>query len=441
MTGMLSPHRTKFWYNSRSMKEKRDMATAETGGFLRHSLTMFLALRAGDAVSLAAGMWFVPRYVSPEDIGAVLPVTSFATFLSLPVFALAMAVMKESAVLYARGERGRVKSLLGGVFVAGAAALALVLCAAAFAVPRYLGLMKVSDASAGFLVVAAAFLGCVAPVYTDALQSLKRFRSLAAVEVMGSFVRFATMFAVMPARALAGYFAGQAALPAFRILGSVVALRRDLSVRPEPYWSRESTRRLALAFAAILAYQGVPMAASLVEQTVLRTALFADSAGYYMASRYSDFLSYLAFPLLLVMFPYTAAAAARQGSTRPFVLKCSSAVLVAAAVMSAVYAVFGGELLSLMPHGAGYAAYASYMPALTIAGALTTCQVFYTNAEVSAGRFGFLLWLVPLHVVYPAALAAAARFGCIGDMKTFVAFLLAASAARFAFSAAALARR
>ena len=408
--------------------------------FLRHSLLMFLALRAGDAVSLAAGMWFVPRYVSPEDIGAVLPVTSFATFLSLPAFALAMAVMKESAALYSRGERRRVKSLLGGVFVAAAAALALVLTVAAVTVPRYLDLMRISDASVGFLVVAAAFLGCVAPVYTDALQSLKRFRSLAAVEVAGSFVRFATMLVAMPVRALAGYFAGQAALPAFRIVGSVVALRRDLAVKAEAYWNRESTRRLTFAFVAILVYQGVPMAASLVEQTILRTSLSsADSAGYYMVSRYSDFLSYLTFPLLLVMFPYTAAAAAHNGSTRPYVLRCSAVALAAAAAMSAAYALFGPQLLALMPHGRDYAQYAVYMPVLTIAGAMTTCQVFYANAEVSAGRFGFLWWLVPLHVAYPAALAAAARLGFVNDMTTFVAWLSAAAAARFAFSACAAA--
>ena len=423
------------------MKNEREMTTAETGGFLRHSLMMFLALRAGDAVSLAAGMWFVPRYVSPGDIGAVLPVTSFATFMSLPVFALAMTIMKESAVLYARGERGRVKSLLSGVFIAGAVVLVIVLCASAVAVPRYLGLMRVSDASVGSLVVIAAFLGCIAPVYTDALQSLKKFGPLAAVEVMGSFVRFATMLAVMPMKALVGYFAGQAALPAFRIIGSAVALIRDLAVKAEPYWDRKAVRRLMLSFVAILAYQGVPMAASLVEQTVLRTSLFTDSAGYYMVSRYADFLSYLTFPLLLVMFPYTATAAARHGSTRPFVLKCSAVALVAATAMSTVYAIFGRELLALMPHGGDYASYASYMPTLTIAGALTTCQVFYTNAEVSAGRFGFLLWLVPLHIVYPVALAAATKLGCVGDMTTFVACLLAASTARFAFSAAALARR
>ncbi|MBR2839590.1 MAG: hypothetical protein IKE55_12455 [Kiritimatiellae bacterium] len=409
--------------------------------FARSAVLMFFALRAGDAVNLAAGLWFVPRYVSPGDIGAVLPVTSFATFLSLPVFAFAMAVMRESSVLAARGERGRVKSLLGGVFAVAAAALVLVLLAAAVAVPRFLGLMRVSDASVGFLVVAAAFLGCVAPVYTDALQSLRRFRSLAAVEVAGAFMRFAVMMAAMPFRALAGYFAGQAALPAFRIVGSVVALRRDLSVRAEPYWSRESVRRLALAFLAIVAYQGAPMAASLVEQSLLRTALpSVDSAGYYMVSRFSDFLCYLTFPLLLVMFPHTAAAAERGEPTRPFVVKCSLVALCAAAAMAAAYALFGARLLALLPNGADYAAYVPYMPWLTVIGALTTCQVFYTNAEVSAGRYGFLLWLVPLHVVYPAALAAAVRTGLVGDLATLVCWFAAASVARFAFSAAGLVR-
>ena len=58
--------------------------------FARSAIFLFLALRAGDLVSIAAGMWFVPRYVSPEDIGAVLPVTSFATFIASSTAALAV---------------------------------------------------------------------------------------------------------------------------------------------------------------------------------------------------------------------------------------------------------------------------------------------------------------------------------------------------------------
>ena len=405
--------------------------------FARSAILLFLALRVGDFVGVAAGMWFVPRYVSPEDIGAVLPVTSFATFLSLPMFALAMAVMKESAWLSAEGARGKVKSLLVGVFAAVAATMALVLAAAWAAMPRFLSAMRVSDASVGFLVVAAAFLGCVAPVYTDALQSLKRFRSLAAVEVAGAVVRFLTMAAVMPAKALAGYFAGQAALPAFRMAGSVLALKGDFSVKAVPYWDRAAARRLGAAFAAILVYQGVPMAAALVEQSVLRTGLSpADSAGYYMASRFSDFLHYLTFPLLLVMFPYTAGAAQRGEPHRPFVLKCAAVALAVAAAMAVVYALWGRRLMGLMPHGSDYAEYAGYMPWLVLITVATTCQVFYTNAEVSAGRYGFLWWLVPLHVVYPVALWICASHGLVASAGGMVAWIFAISCLRFAFAAA-----
>ena len=253
----------------------------------------------------------------------------------------------------------------------------------------------------------------------------------------GAVVRFLVMMALMPLRALAGYFAGQAALPTFRIVGSVCALRRDWAVPPAPYWNRAAVRRLARAFGAILAYQGAPMAAALVEQSVLRTALpDFDSAGYYMASRFSDVLYYLTFPLLLVMFPYTAAAGRRRESTRPFVRTCAAVTLAAAALMAGAYALFGTRLLALLPHGANYAAYARWMPWMVVIAALTTCQVFQTNAAVSAGRFGFLAWLVPLHVAYPLVLAFAASRGCVTDLPTLLAWFGGASLLRFAFACA-----
>ena len=397
---------------------------AGMSAFARSALLLFLALRAGDLVNVAAGLWFVPRYVLPEDIGAVLPVSSFATFLALPVFAFAMVMMRESACLYAAGERGKVKSLLRGMFAVFAALLVAFLTLAAVVVPRFLGAMRVSDASVG-----------------DALQALKRFAPLAAVELGGSVVRFLVMLAVMPVKALAGYFAGQVALPLFRIAGSVLALHRDLAVPPSPYWNAAAARRIFLAFLAVVAYQATPMAASLVEQTLLRTSLpFEISAGYYMVSRFADFLHYLTFPLMLVMFPYTAEAAQQSRSTRPFVLKCSAVAVAAAAVMSVAYSLWGRELLGLVPTGDCYAEYVRYMPWLVLITVLTTCQVFYTNAEVSAGRYGFLCWLVPLHLAYPALLHLAVKGGYVCSLGGFLLCFGAASALRFGFAAVGLAR-
>lgn len=399
--------------------------------FAKHALLLFVALRAGDLVSLAAGLWFVPKFVSPAEIGAVLPVTSFATFLSLPLFSLAMSAMKESAFLSAAGERGKVKSLLVGVFISVAVAAALGLTVAFFAVPRFLAAMGVGGRAAGVLAVAAALLGCAAPVYMDALQALKRFRALGAIEASGAVVRFLVMLVAMPVKALAGYFAGAAALPAFRMLASIFALRRDLAVRADPYWTRPVLRRLALMFCAIFVYQAFPMFAALVEQSILRTRLSAvDSAGYYMASRFSDFLFYITTPLLLVSFPYAAHAAQKGGDTHSIARRCCAVTLVAGALMAATYHLFGERLMSLMPTGSNYLEYARHMPLLVATTALTSCQVFCTNIEVSAGRFGFLWWLVPLHLAYPVALWLFPPSG----LQTFLFWFAAVAFLRFVFS-------
>ena len=51
------------------------------------------------------------------------------------------------------------------------------------------------------------------------------------------------MLITMPFRALTGYFVGQNAVPASQIIGSVICLRKELSVPAEPYWNREIVRR------------------------------------------------------------------------------------------------------------------------------------------------------------------------------------------------------
>jgi hypothetical protein len=294
--------------------------------------------------------------------------------------------------------------------------------------------MRVDDVSAGFLVATAAFLGCMAPIWTDALQALKRFRSLATIEITGALARFATMLAAMPVKALSGFFAAQAALPAFRIAASVVALKNDLALQAEPFWNRTSLKRMAAAFIAILVYQGVPMSVSMLERSILRDALSsADSAAYYMVSRFSDFLHYLTFPMLLVMFPYTAAAAARGNSTMPYVIRCMAATLAAASIMALVYWLFGAQLLSLMPNGANYRAYAIYMPFLVLITALTSCQVFHTNAEVSAGRFTFLKWFIPLHLIYAAALYTAHSAKAIDSLHEIIICFAVAGFLRLLF--------
>jgi len=403
--------------------------------FWRHSILMFLALRAGDLVNLAAGMWLVPKFIAPEELGAVLPVTTFTTLLVLPVFAFGMTVMKESADLAGRNARGQLKSLWRGVFIAIGILALLSLALTAALLPRYLKSMRVADAAAGFFILAAALLGSVAPVYTDALQAVKRFRALGAIEFSAAVARLATLAAAMPFRAFAGYFAGNAMQPLVRIAASVFALRHDLAVRAECWWTRENTKRLFIRFGLVLLYLAVPMAVSSFEQSLVREELpAADSAGYYIVTRLSDLMNYLTFPLLIVLFPYAAEAERNGKSTFSLVAKTSIVTLIAAALIGIVYAILGRPILALIPNGADYSDYNVHLPILLAITALTTCQTFYTNAEVAAGRFQFLWWFVPMNLVYAIPLAVLNRGTTLSHL---LAWFLAGAVLRFACAAIA----
>ena len=362
----------------------------------------------------------------------MLPLSSFATFLALPLFAFAMTVMKEASVLAADGKRGELKSLLRGTFAVGAGAMVGLLALAALLVPTFLERMHVDDASVGFFILAAAFLGCVAPVFTDQLQSTRRFIELGKLEIGAALARLAVLIVVMPLRALAGFFAGNATLPFFRILGATWLLRKELLVPAAPFWTKPIVRRLAFSFLGILVYQVTTMGASLAEQTCLRTTLpTADSAGYFMLTRLSDLLHYLTLPILLVLFPYTAAAARRGESTRRAVRVSTAVTFAAATILALVYAFWGTELLSLIPNGAEYGELAPLLPLLVLIGALGTGQVFYMNTEVSAGRFRFLAWLLPLNLAEVAALRWGAVF--LPSLTALLALFLVFAALRFAF--------
>jgi len=412
--------------------------------FAKHAALLFVALRAGDAVNLAAGMWLVPKFIAPAELGAVLPTTTIATLVSLPTFAFGMAVMKEAADLAGHGRRGQLKSLWRGAFVAIAILTVLSLVGAALSIPHYLQSMRIADTEAGFFVIAAAMLGSVAPVYTDALQAVKRFRSLAAAEIAAAVARISTMAALMPIRAFVGYFAGNAMQPLTRIAASVFALRRELAIEGERYWTRQNARALTIRFALTLGYLAVPMGIAGIEQDLIRQELSStDSAGYYVMTRLSDLMNYLTLPLLLVLFPYAAEAERKGRSTFSLVARSSLVTLLAAALLGMVYAQWGRPILALIPNGGDYAELLVHLPTLLAISALTACQTFFTNAEVAAGRFGFLWWFVPMNLAYWGLLALGndshAQASTLGGMLTW---FLAGAMLRFAGAAiAALASR
>jgi hypothetical protein len=150
----------------------------------------------------------------------------------------------------------------------------------------------------------------------------------------------------------------------------------------------------------------------LVEATVLRQRLpDLDSAGYYMATRFSEIAGFLSATLAFTIFPFTAEKASKGEDTRPLVIK---SLLVNAAFCLALalpFLFFGKTILSLLPHGDQYSTYWWAVPWLIGITYLLSIIVLYTTTAFSANRFNFLKWYLPLDIAYPLILLVVTGHG------------------------------
>ena len=377
---------------------------------------LFFAARAADCLNVFVGLWLVPKYVEPSELGAVMPLTSFANFLAIPIAVFASTFRNELSSLAVNRKFGQMKTLMRGVFVATAIFLFLAIVICRFVLPAYLERIRIAEGSLGIVILISSFVATISPVYTNALQSLKKFKANSLINLIGAPVRLIAMILLMPFRALTGYFAGQTAPSAFSIVAAVVALRKELSVPAEPYWNRDIVKRfgkLFLIFGVSAIIYGIQ---NLTENTILRQRLpELDSAAYYLVTRFSDIANFLGGALIFTIFPYTADLAAKGKDTRPLVCKASLAVIVTNALLAGFFCLFGKDILAFLPHGEKYISFWWAIPWMIGITTITIPFTLYTTGEISAFRFGFMKWSIPLSFIYSALLLLITGHGYFVD--------------------------
>ena len=373
---------------------------------------LFCACRAGDLLNAFVGLWLVPKYVDPSELGAVMPLGNFAGFLALPVAVFANTFRNEVSRLSIGKEFGKLKTLMRTIFIATGAFLFIAIIVARFTLPMFLERIRIVEGSLGIIILATSFITAVSPIFTNTIQALGKFKANAVMNIAGAPLRFLTMFIAMPLRALTGYFVGQGASPSFNIIASLFALRKELSIPATSYWNRDTIQKFARLLAIFFVSGSASAVATLVESTVLRQRLpDLDSAGYYMASRFSDISSFLYNTLVFTLFPFTAALAAKGRDMRPLILKAAAATVVFSIMVAIPFFFFGRTILAFLPHGEQYSAYWWAIPWMIGNSTLMALVGLYTTAEISAYRFGFMKWMIPIDLFYPALLLAVTGYG------------------------------
>ncbi len=398
------------------------------GDFWWYSLMLFLACRFADALNAFVGLWLVPKYVPPSELGAVMPLMQFASFLAIPIAAFSNTFRNELTRLSVNKEFGKLKTLMRGVFISSAVFLFLAIIIARLIMPAFLERIRIVEGSLGLIIIATSFVSAISPIYSNALQSLKKFKAQSIISILGAPIRLLTMLVTMPFRALSGYFIGQASVPVFSMAASVIALKKELSVKAEPYWNKETVKKFSKLFIIFISIGLIDGFFLLVEATVLRQRLCdLDSAGYYMASRFSEIAGFLASTMLFTLFPFTAEKAAKGENTSPIVIKSLIVNAAFCILLALPFIFFGKTILSLLPHGDQYAAYWWAIPWMIGITFLCSIMAFYLTAEFSANRFKFLKWYLPIDLAYPILLLFVTGHGYFANIipTTWTEFLTA----------------
>jgi len=397
-----SPNQTLNHSNIRTLLSRLH---ARLGDFWWYSLMIFVAARAADCLNVFVGLWLVPKYVPPSELGAVMPLTQFASFLAMPAAVFASTFRNELTGLATRQEFGKMKTLMRSVFIATAIFFFLAIIACHFLLPNYLERIRVAEGSLGMLVLVTSFLGAASPVYSNALQSLKKFKASSVISLIGAPIRFLTMIVMMPFRAISGYFVGQTSVPAFCIIASLIALRKELSVKAEPYWTKPAVKRFVkiyMIFGITAIFGALP---PLVQATVLRQRLpEIESAAYYMITRFSDIANFVTGALTMTIFPFAAELAKNGANTNKIVHKAFIVTVLSNAALIILFTLLGQHSLFYLPNGKLYSEYWWAIPWIIAIAIPNAFNTLYFAAETSANRLMCTAITVPINIIEPLLL-------------------------------------
>ena len=375
-----------------------DRARAKLGDFWWWSLCLFVALRCGDAINAFVGLWLVPKYVPQSELGAVLPLLQVTGVFGLPISVLVITFTKFLNQYKTQGEDGKVKSLIRTFWGFAMGAILLGTGVALWLMPHFFERIRVQPGSLGILIIATAVLSTTAPVFTNALQALMKFRALTVMNLFCAPIRLLVMLVAMPIRALSGYMVGQAAPPLFQIVWSWFAIRKDIrpSVRAEPFW-REDWRRLLRYATYIFLWNGIGTVVMAYQMMIVRQRMSdLDSAAYYMISRFSELSTYAGLSFSMLLFPMAAKAAVQQKEDfQLFVRTTSGSLVFGVAILAFLWAI-GERLFMCVPL---WNCYARYVPDMVLLGVIQLIGVMLNNFsyyEVACNRFSFLWFGVPV---------------------------------------------
>ena len=391
---------------------------AKVGDFWWYSAMIFLACRLGDGIQAFIGLWLVPKYVGTQELGAVMPLQSLATLFAAPLAILATVFSKYVNTYATRGEMGKVKSFIRDIITTACLIFILCIAAAQIILPHFYERLRIANGLLTILILLAGFTTNLSQLFTNALQGLKKFKTMSIITLIGAPIRLITLLIAMPIRALSGYILGQTTPPAASSFIAFLTLRKDFkSVSPDPTWRRDLPSMLRYAIPLTVSTISGAICAALFNTLIRQRLPEVESAAYYMLTRLAEIGSYLSLSLLTVLFPLAAESHEQGHENRRVLHHAVLGSIAFSIILALVFGLCGRPLFGLVSIWQPYQNYAYLLIPTTINSGLVGAIGTITIYEIACRRFAATWFALIENIAFVVVLAC--FMGCEFFRGTF----------------------
>ncbi len=358
---------------------------------------IFIACRSGDLIQAFIGIWLVPKYVGPEELGAIIPIQQLSGFLTVPIAALTIAFTKFVNTYATRGEYGKVKSFIRDTIIGSIFLFLFCIAFAYLILPQFYNRLNIASGALTMLILASGFIGNIAQLFTSALQGLKKFKTITAINFIGAPIRLITLVVFMPLRALSGFVLGQATPAAASSLIAASTLYRELSViNGDTSWRRDipAIVKYLIPIGVYLAFITLSGA---ISNTIYRQRLpEIESAAYYMLSRFAEIVNYVGISMALVLFPLAAEAHETKKENLSILRHTIIATALTTGLLAVLFAFTGRLILSISQTWSFCLPYTYLLPWTTVVFGASSIIGNVISYEIACRRFGIAFYVTML---------------------------------------------
>lgn len=401
-----------------------------------HTAIMFGVHRFVDVINVFIGLWLVPRYVSADELGAVLPLGQIGALLGLPLAIVLMPFTKFLSAFGTKEEFGKVKALLlHALLITALSGLAIALYTW-FSAPFFFERLRIGSTALVWILCGIAVTSAFLPVLNNALQALKHFDAMRQVGLTATPVRLGVLWLLLPCCGLTGFFGAQFFYNATIIGISLWSFRGVLSrtVTVESYWHhRQEILRYTVPVGILMAANTVLTSVQLL---VIRQRLTdVESAAYYFCSRFAEMPSIVWAAIAVAFFPVISEAFEKGDATRRTLVQALSMTVGGGMAIAAVLGLSMKWLFGAVASWHDYRPYAHLVWWLAVINVFRVAAACFSTHEMACRRFRFIYYFLPIAILEMVVLVAFTGYGFFAPYfpSAWVEWMASVRAARLEF--------